>query len=350
MAVDLGNTAMNEIYSRLNQLRYPCLMERLVGLDALRGIAALIVFAHHVPIPFGLEILPINGALGVDLFFVLSGFVISRTYQHRIVEGLQPLDFMRLRYRRLFVPAAIGSTIGFTLITSMLGLRLDLVMLFAATLFFMPSFINTPVWSLFVEMIANLLHATTFATASNRALTIILVVAATIFMATTYSHGTVYWGPSLGETALAIPRALTGYLIGILLFRFEDRLQRAGPPVLYVALFPIALVATTLLPQWLAAFVVVFALSPICLAGSLTMRPATWAKWLGALSYPLYATHWPVLKWVAPIGLNPAAGVILALAVAAAVTVAVEASRRTALTPRHTQKARPQQAGRGIQW
>ena len=51
---------------------------RYVALDGLRGVAAIaVVFRHaHVDaLPFA------HGYLAVDLFFLLSGFVIARSYE-----------------------------------------------------------------------------------------------------------------------------------------------------------------------------------------------------------------------------------------------------------------------------
>src|SRR5689334_13844485 len=55
-------------------------MKRIVELDCLRGFAILMVMGVHVPARTVAEGLPIwsrSGWLGVDLFFVLSGFLIS---------------------------------------------------------------------------------------------------------------------------------------------------------------------------------------------------------------------------------------------------------------------------------
>jgi peptidoglycan/LPS O-acetylase OafA/YrhL len=58
---------------------------RLLAVDAVRGIAALAVVIYHVPgalisaakVPAWLAAIFAHGALGVDAFFVLSGFVIT---------------------------------------------------------------------------------------------------------------------------------------------------------------------------------------------------------------------------------------------------------------------------------
>lgn len=59
--------------------------QRLAALDALRGFAVLLVLARHMPLPRGLSpwldvplrTLERGGWIGVDLFFVLSGFLVS---------------------------------------------------------------------------------------------------------------------------------------------------------------------------------------------------------------------------------------------------------------------------------
>ena len=54
-----------------------------LGLQSLRGVAALIVLLFHIPAwyaPFSEANTVRNGYLMVDLFFVLSGFVLMHAY------------------------------------------------------------------------------------------------------------------------------------------------------------------------------------------------------------------------------------------------------------------------------
>ncbi len=57
--------------------------KHLPALDGLRGIAVMMVMVHHLfltkvyPVPERVEMLVHSGWMGVDLFFVLSGFLIT---------------------------------------------------------------------------------------------------------------------------------------------------------------------------------------------------------------------------------------------------------------------------------
>ena len=77
---------------------------RQPGLDGLRGLAVLAVVAFHA----GLSWIP-GGYLGVDAFFVLSGFLITRLLLREVVEAGQ-VDLVRFWARRLsrLVPALVA--------------------------------------------------------------------------------------------------------------------------------------------------------------------------------------------------------------------------------------------------
>jgi peptidoglycan/LPS O-acetylase OafA/YrhL len=90
---------------------------RLDGIDILRGLAILLVLMNHVnirlrgarvPYTDGLpeqlvSSLVWNGQLGVQIFFAISGFLITSTTLRRwkSLSGIRVLDFYRLRFARI---------------------------------------------------------------------------------------------------------------------------------------------------------------------------------------------------------------------------------------------------------
>lgn len=77
---------------------------RILELESIRGIAALLIIFYHIPKwnPL-LDIGIINNAyLIVELFFVLSGFVIYNAYADRISSVKDLLRFQFLRFGRLY--------------------------------------------------------------------------------------------------------------------------------------------------------------------------------------------------------------------------------------------------------
>jgi peptidoglycan/LPS O-acetylase OafA/YrhL len=86
---------------------------RLLGLDALRGAAALLVLWMHLHLSHHVSIYPPRGHLAVDFFFMLSGYVMARTYEGHMRGGVW---FLRKRIRRLWPTVAAGSLFGLALI------------------------------------------------------------------------------------------------------------------------------------------------------------------------------------------------------------------------------------------
>src|ERR1700730_11518909 len=77
---------------------------RYEALDGLRGVAALSVVLIHVPWPnhisdtgFGRHVY-----LFVDLFFILSGFILTAAYRDGISNGDQLRRFLILRLFRIY--------------------------------------------------------------------------------------------------------------------------------------------------------------------------------------------------------------------------------------------------------
>jgi peptidoglycan/LPS O-acetylase OafA/YrhL len=90
--------------------------KRFVLVDALRGIAALFVLLHHLLFQSDLQktlwlALPgwlfqccVNGAFGVEIFFVLSGFVITHSLRNVLLTPRAVGNFMIRRQLRLDPP------------------------------------------------------------------------------------------------------------------------------------------------------------------------------------------------------------------------------------------------------
>lgn len=88
----------------------------LPGLDGLRAFAVLAVLAYHFHVPMS-----VGGFLGVDIFFVLSGYLISSQLWARwSVRGVDLKSFWLGRLRRL-LPAVIALIAVCTVLMLLLG-------------------------------------------------------------------------------------------------------------------------------------------------------------------------------------------------------------------------------------
>ena len=185
-------------------------------LDGLRGVAALMVLWYHVFEGFafakGSVIETFNhGHLGVDFFFLLSGFVISYAYDDRwksrqrttvnsqqtTAKSLSLKDFFKRRLIRLHPMLVMGAFIGLICFLLQGGVKWDgsstpihwTLIAFVLTLFFIPAYpgasydirgnaemfpLNGPSWSLFFEYIGNILYALFIRKLSNKMLTVLV--------------------------------------------------------------------------------------------------------------------------------------------------------------------------------
>ncbi len=77
----------------------------------MRGLAAVAVVLRHFGQQFQ-EWEPALSYLSVDLFFALSGFVLSANYDQKLSSVMSPWSFLRLRGIRLFPLSALGAAFG----------------------------------------------------------------------------------------------------------------------------------------------------------------------------------------------------------------------------------------------
>lgn len=89
------------------------------SLEGARGIAALIVALFHLTIGAQYFSVVRYGYLFVDLFFVLSGFVIARAYSSRMGGARDVCTFILRRFGRLF-PLMVVSTVMYVVANDLL--------------------------------------------------------------------------------------------------------------------------------------------------------------------------------------------------------------------------------------
>lgn len=294
---------------------------RLLTLDAVRGLAAVCVVMVHLGLEYNYVELVRFGHLGADLFFMMSGFVISRAYDHKLLAGLSWQRFMLLRIARLYPSIFVGLLVGlaaywvipasaypFGIISGgwyrlgwhSIGHFLLIPDLRAREGIFP---LNGVFWSLFFELVANLVHGITV-----RRLTIFrlafFVVAVGIWWAyTAHTAGKWGWGggwngPSFMSGFLRIAWA---YGTGMLLHRTVTHPRRV-PAVVPVAMTALVILLPNFgLMTWrivISAFVLCPLIVVFAAGAEIPPRLSRAAAWIGAISYPLYATHHPLLLMI----------------------------------------------------
>ncbi len=283
------------------------MQDRLYGLDALRGLAAIVVVLFHLG-------LPIAGAhLAVDFFFMLSGFVMARTYEERLRTGsLSPGKFLAARYRRLWGWMALGTSLGLMAMAIggdlsgdlLLAWALMVAMVPAVNLAATPYLLNQPLWSIVYELLANAVHALGLARLGKRALALLA-----LGCALGLAHAIANYGFPRGGFAdyhwLVLWRVGLGYVLGVLIWRlWGDMPPLKVPPATALALLPGYVLAVWLLEVWqapqpFAPLLFIVVLAPLMMFGGmgarLTGTGRELAAGLGALSFPLYALHYPAI-------------------------------------------------------
>jgi len=306
-------------------------------LDGLRGVAAIwVVLFHILEVHSGGDHVKQwlnHGYLGVDFFFMLSGFVVAYSYDDRWrAMGLG--GFFRRRLIRLQPMIIIGSILGAVLfyfqhspglgwagIPDVPVWKLLLVMLIGCALIPVGKSLdirgwnemyplNGPAWTLFLEYIANIAYALVLRRFNTLVLWAAVVLAAgvTTHYALTNPNGDLIGGWSvtdpvhlrIGLTRLAFP-----FLAGMLLARLGWSIRTRSP----FWLAGVVLVAALSVPHLggdnhfnnrvyeCLCLMVVFPCIILLGAGGNTDERQTSGicKWMGDISYPIYITHYPVV-------------------------------------------------------
>lgn len=283
----------------------------------MRGIAAMAVVTYHVDLDFGEPRWFPSAYLAVDLFFVLSGFVLAHAYEHRFASGMTTWQFMLLRLIRLYPLYLLALFVPLTslLAADLAGhdVRISLHSVLSAlpwNILFLPAPagwrgttplfpINSAAWSLLFELLVNFLFVATWRFLTNRVLMLAIGLSGFGLIACTYYFGPLEGGWN-GETLLVgAARVLYSFPIGVLLYR--TRRHHSVPP--FNPLIPLIGTALLLKPPYAWGFMpglyslfAVVVLSPalVAVGASANVKSVTGKAvciLLGTVSYGVYVLH-----------------------------------------------------------
>ena len=298
--------------------------QRYHYLDSLRGIAAMIVLLYHASFTFAhsspVMSLPFidRGYLMVDLFFVLSGFVIAHSYWHRLKDWASVVRFQMYRAARLlplhiltlfvFLAIELWLYLGdFNLITA--PFAQNSMQAFAANITLTQPFLmdeltyNEPAWSIAVEFYTYIIFAVLcLVSLGHRGVidvaTVLIILGSTIWLAAQESF-------DLTQTG-GMVRCLLGFFLGVLVFRISKVIHVPSAfATISVLVAVLAFCQPELLPLPDIAFPYLFAFVMLVLVASdgsalKTLLHARPLRKLGDWSYGIYLWHTAVF-WVIPV-------------------------------------------------
>ena len=295
----------------------------IVALDGLRGIAAIGVVLYHSELGSRFGVFT-QGWLAVDFFLCLSGYVIGLAYDKRIVAGMAFCDFARARVIRLYPMVFVGGLLAILMTPVIPQIQFCLaghperrLPGIASQLTMVPMWVgpcvyafNNVFWSLFFELVANLVHFFVLWRLSDRARLWLIAGLFCVLCGLGIRDGWINYGAFPDSFWKALPRCLFSYLIGYSLFRTRDRWAGRLPAISF-ATIAATLFAVLIAPplggklpasgalrfiavaEEMAILALVF---PCILAtGVSSGAGGRWLKALGAASYPLYAIHAPLV-------------------------------------------------------
>lgn len=276
------------------------------ALDGIRALAALIVVVHHARVPGS----P-GGFFGVDMFFVLSGYLITRllVVEHER-EGYLRLGHFLIRRLRRLVPAMLLMLVVYLLLAPWVFPDVLFSKHFrdaALTAFYVVNYAGylggfvselAHVWSLAVEMHFYLLWPVVLLGILRLPRWLAIAVIASLYIVATAWR---WWGAENFATIwtfyVRTDTHCSGLLLGCLLGYLNVTLHRYWA---IAGLLLLAFAITFFSTMWLPTVLYGFTIAELGAALLLLAQPSWlgWGllAWLGRMSYGLYLWHYPIMR------------------------------------------------------
>lgn len=290
-------------------------------LDGLRGLAAIGVMIYHYTQHNGLNWLP-GAWVAVDLFFILSGFVLHHSYANKINRGMSLRDFLFIRLIRLgplyFIGWALGLTAALIVLSNefsplatpavikaaILGLIWfpylnNLSWPFGSDMIHGPIFpLNDPAWSLFFELFVNIVFFFYLYTTKSKIRVKFVLYAFAVFISLTFIFH--QYNPGWGKVnfIFGFPRVIFEFFAGALIYSlgYHKRKISFKFTALVILLGLFGIFSENYRINFINSIVLMPALVILLSSLSVEGNAKKICQKLGELSYPLYIIHFPVFR------------------------------------------------------
>lgn len=287
-------------------------------MDFARGLAAFLVMVYHVvPLFFPDFIYLERSYLAVDLFFLMSGYVVARAYEEKILDKrLSIWRFSKIRFLQLYPLYILSCGLGLSYFLIKIGLAHDDAPTIGAILWAAPSALailpcvnctgissglfpfSPAAWSLSMEFWFNVVYAFLVFRLSDKVLSAVCVLSGVLLIIAAIDQGSLDQGMRISNLMGGVYRFWFSFSLGVLMFR-KGAIASRVPRFLWLV-FPLFFVfpaipkdAVFIQLLWVLVvfpiFVFLFSNAPVPKGVSVLFDH------FGRLSYGLYILHGPVL-------------------------------------------------------
>lgn len=296
----------------------------LPALTGVRFLAAFyVVLVHGLPwlrqkyrLPLALQTFLGNGYLAVNLFFILSGFILAYTYQDQVEGKENRFRFWEARIARIYPVYFLSLVLAYWFERGLsFGTRVAVLLMVQAWNPRVPQLTgawNYPAWSLSVEAFFYLAFPFLLPWISRKSTRALSCMIAILILACVTLHTPVRGLGNLDRSSfltnfiplplLRIPEFLLGMTVGTRLLRDEATGRNTGSALRsYLAVLGALLILALPLGVWVSLVTIPFTILvyELAIGGSILaeLLSTRFMVLAGSASYAVYLLQYPVRSW-----------------------------------------------------